>query len=148
MARKMWKDFERSLRDYFRGVRIPVSGQEKDGRDVESLCGRFDYQAKRVQSAPKKVRYWLDGIRRTAEPRNRIGLVVIKAPGEDRAESMVILQACDWLAVLDLLELGDDLAELYAKLVALNIIQPGDRVDRALVERLTITLQSEAPKHG
>lgn len=142
MARKMWKDFERTIRDYFRGIRIPVSGQEKDGRDVESKCGRFDYQVKRVQSAPKTVRYWLDGIRRTAAPRNRIGLVVIKAPGEDRAESMVILQACDWLAVLDLLELGDDLAAFYAKLVASGCIQHGERVDRALVERLTITLEA------
>lgn len=148
MARKMWKDFERAIAAYFRGIRIPVMGQEVDGRDVESKCGRFDYQAKRVLSAPKTVRAWLDGIRRTAAPRNRIGLVVIKAPGEDRAESMVVLQASDWLAVLDLLELGDDLAALYAKLVASGCIQHGERVDRALVDRLTITLHTEAHTNG
>lgn len=144
MARKMWKDFERALAAYFRGIRIPVMGQEVDGRDVESRCGRFDYQAKRVLSAPKTVRRWLDGIRMTADRRDRIGLVVIKAPGEDRAEAMVVLQASDWLAVLDLLELGDSLQPLYAKLVASGYIQHGERVDRTLVDQLTITKDGQA----
>lgn len=143
MARKMWKDYERAIRDYLRGRRIPVTGQEPDGADVVSHCGRFDYQAKRRKDLPVALKGWLDGIRRTANRRGRIGVVVMKGPGDETASSMVTLQANDWLAVLDLLDQGDALAVLYRKVADAGIVKYGERLDRALVDRLTVTLKDE-----
>lgn len=147
MSRPMWKDFERAVAAYFHAKRIPVMGQEPDGADAESHCGRFGYQCKRIKTLPGYLIGWLVGIRRTASAKGRVGLVVAKLPGDDTADALVILAAEDWRRILDLLDAADAVAPIYRQLVDQGLVEPGARVDRARLSAYITVTRSE-PSHG
>lgn len=133
MADKTWKAFERRVAARFRAIRIPVAASGyipgrrgatlRDGRDCESVDGRFDYQAKKIDAIPSLnlLIKWLDGIIGSARRRERIGVVVYARPGDLDADAIVVLRAYQWEMVLDLLERGDRLAELEAALVSRGV---------------------------
>lgn len=76
--------------------RIPVTG-ERDGADFED--GIACYQLKVRRMIPAWLWTWLHGIRATGQRKGKVGVLVLKRPGERDAESVVILSWGDWVAL-------------------------------------------------
>ena len=98
-ARSTWKGFERRVAGCLGGRRIPVTGIDRHGADVE--CEMFSIQVKLRKGQPAYLREWLDGICASAETRERIGVVVWKQPGRGRNDddALVVLRLKDWVAL-------------------------------------------------
>ena len=94
MADKSWKAFERRLAHRVGGRRVPVTGIERAGADVDA--GPFVYQAKLRRGLPSYLREWLRGITAAGERKNATGVVVWKAPREKDDDAIVILRLADW----------------------------------------------------
>lgn len=75
-------------------TRIPVTG-ERHGAD--STTAMFCFQFKVRRSIPVWMWDWLKGIRTVAERNDKIGVLVIKRPRMEDAESLVILTWKDWV---------------------------------------------------
>lgn len=93
-ARSTWKGFERRCAARLGGKRIPVTGVDRHGADVEHAI--FSYQCKLRRGMPSYLREWLTGIVGTAKVNNRIGVVIWKEPGKRDDEAVVVLRLKDW----------------------------------------------------
>ena len=92
---KAWKRFERAIAKAVGGRRIPVTGLDRAGSDVDG--GPFQFQCKLGRRMPSYLREWIDGIAATAKARDATGIVVWKQPGERVNDSVVILRLAGWL---------------------------------------------------
>ena len=93
MKRGSWKNVERRLAGDVGTTRIPVTG-ERHGADFEdALCA---YQVKCRKAIPGWLWGWLDGIRGNAEPRGKVGVLVLKKPRQQDAEGLVVLTWAAW----------------------------------------------------
>jgi hypothetical protein len=96
-----WKQFERRLAVDVGSRRIPVTG-ERHGADF--VDERFSYQAKLRKVIPTWFGEWLQGIRESAAKSNRIGVLVLKRPGELDVDSVVCVAWNDWLEIQRLID--------------------------------------------
>ena len=96
MPEKSWKAFEREIARRLGGVRIPVTGLDRDGADV--IAPAFHYQCKLRKGVPAYLTKWLAGITATAAQSGTTGVVVWRAPGTLNDDALVILKLADWVA--------------------------------------------------
>jgi len=94
-ARATWKASERRCAADLNGKRIPVTGIDRDGADVES--GLFCVQVKLRKSLPAWLWAWLDGIRGTALPKGKTGILILKKPRQRDTEGLVVLAYGDFI---------------------------------------------------
>lgn len=92
-ARNTWKAFERVIAADLGGRRIPVSGVDRHGADVETPM--FHVQAKLRKSLPAWLFDWLGGICGTT-PDGKIGILILRTPRMKNAEALVVLRYSDW----------------------------------------------------
>lgn len=95
-ARSTWKAAERRVAADLGGHRIPVTGIDRDGADVET--DMFAVQVKLRKSLPSWLWAWLGGICATAKP-GLIGVLVLKKPRQRDSEGLVVLRYADWVAL-------------------------------------------------
>ena len=96
MADKPWKKFEREVARRLGGKRIPVTGLDRAGADVDA--GAFKVQCKLRRNVPAYLTRWLDGITMTAAHTGSTGIVVWRAPNTLNSNALVILRLSDWQA--------------------------------------------------
>lgn len=93
-----WKAFERRCAKRLGLRRRPVTGIDRD--DGDAFNDMFEAQCKVRKGQPAYLRDWLAGIVATAQPRNRIGIVIWKEAGRGKGreddEALVILRLKDW----------------------------------------------------
>lgn len=94
MADKTWKAAERTVAEALGGIRIPVTGVDRDGADV--ITPLLHVQVKHRKSLPGYLRDWLSGIRKTARQADKVGIVVLHIPGTPYAESVVLMSLSDF----------------------------------------------------
>lgn len=94
MHRGTWKAFERTTATRLGGRRIPVTGLDRDGADVETPI--FSIQCKKGRNRPSYLAAWLGGIRHTAAQAGKIGLVVWSEKHEDADDAIVMLALKDF----------------------------------------------------
>lgn len=94
-ARGTWKAFERRVAADLGGRRIPVTGIDRDGADVETPV--FDVQVKLRKSLPVWLWGWLGGICQTAKGSGRIGVLVLRRPRQDDSAGLVVMRYCDFV---------------------------------------------------
>jgi hypothetical protein len=94
-ARGTWKAAERRCAADLQGRRIPVTGIDRDGADVESSL--FCVQVKLRASLPAWLWSWLDGIRGTAIPKGKIGILLLKRPRQADVDGLVVLAYGDFV---------------------------------------------------
>jgi hypothetical protein len=94
-ARATWKASERRIATALGGQRIPVTGIDRDGADI--VCERFVIQAKLRRSLPAWLWRWLGGIVATAQPKGKIGLLILRTPRMRDADALVVLRMADWV---------------------------------------------------
>jgi len=87
--RSTWKRRERDVARVLGGRRIPVTGIDRPGADVET--DRLAVQVKHGRRRPASVREWPDGICSQAALRERVGLVVWAANRDTLRTAMVTL---------------------------------------------------------
>lgn len=100
-----WKLFEREVAKILSGRRRPVTGIDR--ADGDAFTNRFEVQCKyrMTEPPPKRVLDWLDGIRKTAAARDRVGVVVWKRPFVlDPRESLVVMTLGDFARLVAELE--------------------------------------------
>jgi hypothetical protein len=97
MSDKRWKAVERAVAKDIGGRRIPVTGIDRDGTDVDA--GLFAIQVKHRKTIPKWLPRWLEGICQTAAARSQIGVLLLVPPHRPRREAIVCLT---WEAWVDL----------------------------------------------
>lgn len=93
-ARTTWKNFERRCAARLGGRRIPVTGIDRHGADVEHDV--FSYQCKLRRGQPSYLREWLAGIVGSAATSGKVGIVIWKEPGRRDDEALVVLRLKDW----------------------------------------------------
>ena len=95
---KSWKAFEPEHRQASRRAqRIPVTGLDRSGADVESQGIRSIKRNSGQQGrCPSYLRDWLRGITAAGERKNATGIVVWKAPRALDDDAVVILRLQDW----------------------------------------------------
>ena len=93
MADKGWKAAERRFACDVGSRRIPVTG-ERFGADFED--GLAAYQLK-VRRMPGWLWGWLAGIRGNAEPRGKVGVLVLKQPRQQDGDAVVVLTWRAWV---------------------------------------------------
>lgn len=94
MPDKAWKATERRMARDVGTQRIPVTG-ERDGADYED--GIACYQLKVRRAIPSWLWAWLSGIQCTGERRGKVGVLVMKRPGDRDADSVVVLSWKHWV---------------------------------------------------
>lgn len=94
MADKSWKATERRMARDVGTERIPVTG-EREGADFEDHIACYQLKVRRM--IPGWMWSWLAGIQATATRKGRIGVLVLKRPGERDEASIVILSWRDWV---------------------------------------------------
>jgi hypothetical protein len=97
MADRVWKRRERHVAAALHGRRIPVTGVDRHGADVETPL--LAIQVKHGRRRPAFLRDWLDGICGRAAVTGRVGLVVWTTHREPTAEAVVILRLKDFEAL-------------------------------------------------
>jgi hypothetical protein len=97
MADRTWKRREREVAGVLGGRRIPVTGIDRHGADVETplLC----VQVKHGRRRPAFLSEWLDGICRSGAASGRVGLVVWTDHHEPTRDAVVILRLADFEAL-------------------------------------------------
>lgn len=97
MADKTWKRRERGIAARLGGRRIPVTGIDRHGADVETplLC----VQSKHGRRRPSYLAEWLDGIRATAGDRGKTGIVVWSVARERTPDALVLMRLSDFEAL-------------------------------------------------
>ena len=73
--------------------RIPVTG-ERDGEDFQTPM--FAFQLKVRKMLPLWLWTWLSGVVGKAQETNRVGVLVLKMPGQQDTDALVILRWSDW----------------------------------------------------
>ena len=91
---KSWKAFERAVAKAVGGRRVPVTGIDRDGADVDG--GPFQYQVKLGRRKPAYLTEWLTGIVSSASRKGATGIVIWKQPGERIDDSLVVMRLRDW----------------------------------------------------
>ena len=91
MSDRGWKAYERRIAADLGGRRIPVTGLDRAGTDVEHSL--FCVQAKLRRSLPAWLFTWLAGIVATAANTDRVGILVLKVPRMRDTEALVVLVA-------------------------------------------------------
>jgi len=94
MADKAWKQFERRCCRDFGEQRIPVNG-EWHGPD--GVTAMFAFQFKLRRALPTWLFEWLNGIVAAAQRRGLVGVLVLKTPGMEDRDALVLLRWCDWV---------------------------------------------------
>jgi hypothetical protein len=94
----VWKRRERAVARLFGGRRIPVTGLDRHGADVDTP--RLLIQVKHGHRRPAFLKAWLDGICDQATHVGRVGVVVWTTAGEPTADAVVVLRAVDLKALL------------------------------------------------
>jgi hypothetical protein len=95
-ARATWKAAERRIAADLGGRRIPVTGIDRDGADVETP--KFSIQVKLRKALPAWLWEWLSGIRSTAMP-GKFGVLVLKLPRQRDDEGLVVMAYGDFVAL-------------------------------------------------
>lgn len=96
-TRSGWKSYERRCAAALGGRRIPVTGIDRHGADVETPM--FDVQIKLRKALPAWIFDWLDGICGTAQTHGKIGLLILKTPRMRDSDALVVLRMSDWIAL-------------------------------------------------
>ncbi len=96
MKRGSWKAVERRVATRLGGVRVPVTGIDRDGADV--LTPAFAVQVKCRKVLPAWLWRGMGGIVGEARKTGRTGLLVLKRPGQRDDEALVVLTMADWVA--------------------------------------------------
>jgi hypothetical protein len=103
MADKAWKNCERKIAALFGTVRIPpaVFGQRADRGDCapDAETPLLALQIKSGYSFPTYLRSWLEGINRNT-PAGKTGVVVWHPSGAKFTDSLVLLRAADFSALV------------------------------------------------
>lgn len=97
MADKAWKATERRMARDVGTERIPVTGIDRHGADFANP--RFAFQLKVRRMIPAWLSAWLCGICGSAELAGKIGVLVVKRPGERDEDAVVLMRWKDWLAL-------------------------------------------------
>jgi hypothetical protein len=97
MADRVWKRREREVAKTLKGRRIPVTGIDRHGADVETPL--LSIQVKHGRRRPAFLREWLDGICGSAKVNGKVGLVVWTDHREPTPEAVVILKLSDFEAL-------------------------------------------------
>lgn len=97
-ARGTWKGYERRIAADLGGRRIPVTGIDRAGADVE--CAMFAIQVKLRKSIPDWLFDWLGGIVASARTQQKIGILILRQPRMRDTEAVVILRYQDWLDIV------------------------------------------------
>lgn len=92
-ARGTWKRRERDVATVLGGRRIPVTGVDRHGADVEA--GMFKVQVKHGRRRPKHLREWLDGICSQATA-GQIGIVIWADNNERLTDAVVLMKMKDF----------------------------------------------------
>jgi hypothetical protein len=92
-ARGTWKRRERDVAKAIDGQRIPVTGIDRHGADVQHPL--FAVQVKHGRKRPKHLREWLAGIRSTARA-EQVGIVVWADNNERLTDAVVIMSFSDF----------------------------------------------------
>jgi hypothetical protein len=93
-ARGTWKAFERQIASDLKGRRIPVTGIDRHGADVETPM--FHAQAKLRKSLPAWLFDWLSGICGTT-PAGKIGILILRTPRMRNADALVVMRFSDFV---------------------------------------------------
>ncbi len=94
MPDKGWKKYERRVAGDLGGRRIPVTGIDRHGADVE--CAMFCVQVKLRKALPSWLWEWLGGISASAERQGKIGVLVLKKPRQQDVDALVVVRYSDW----------------------------------------------------
>src|SRR5262245_16859177 len=94
MADTAWKKAERAVGTALGGRRIPVTGIDREGEDVDTPL--FCVQVKRRLMFPAWLDAWLSGICVRAKSHGKIGLLVLVTPGQRKANAMVVMRMADF----------------------------------------------------
>lgn len=94
MADHAWKQFERRCCRDFGEQRIPVNG-EYHGPD--GVTAMFAFQFKLRRALPTWLFAWLTGIVNAGKRRGKIGVLVLKTPGMEDRDALVLLRWSDWV---------------------------------------------------
>ena len=94
MPDKSWKAFERRMARDMGTERIPVTG-ERFGADCATGLFAFQFKLRRV--IPEWLFTWLAGIVAHAEPKGKVGVLVLKKPRQKDEEAVVVLRWKDWI---------------------------------------------------
>ena len=95
-ARNTWKAFERVIAADLNGRRIPVTGIDRHGADVETPM--FHAQAKLRKSLPAWLFDWLGGICGTT-PDGKIGILILRTPRMRNADALVVMRYADFVSL-------------------------------------------------
>lgn len=98
MNRRTWKKRETAIAKRLHGRRIPVTGIDRDGADVETEL--FAIQVKHGRNRPSYLQDWLGGICQTAALKGKTGVVVWSAMREAQGEAVVVLRLQDFEGLL------------------------------------------------
>ena len=94
-ARNTWKAAERRVAADLGGSRIPVTGIDRDGADV--ITPLFHCQVKLRKCLPAWLWGWVSGIRSDAQPKGKIGLLILKLPRQRDTEGLVVMSYGDFI---------------------------------------------------
>jgi len=96
MADKAWKAVERRVAECLGGRRIPVTGVDRHGADVETPT--LAVQVKYGRNRPSYLADWLDGICGVASGKGKTGLVVWSSRRERQGDAIVLMRLRDFVA--------------------------------------------------
>jgi hypothetical protein len=106
MADRTWKAFERRMARLFGTERIPAAGvmgrAQKDASDFRTKL--FSFQAKKGYKFPAYLKAWLDGIVHVGAGESRYGVVIWSDKGARDADSLVLMRAADFAAIVTTFE--------------------------------------------
>jgi len=94
MADRGWKQFERRCCRDFGEQRIPVNGEYQGPDGMSTL---FCFQFKLRRALPTWIFAWLSGIVGAARRRGKVGVLVLKTPGMEDRDALVIVRWSDWV---------------------------------------------------
>jgi hypothetical protein len=105
-ARGTWKAEERRIADDLGGKRIPVTGIDRDGADV--VTPLFLVQSKLRATIPAWLGAWLHPIATEAHESGRIGILVLRKPRQRNADSLVVMNYADFVALHGVIKPPED----------------------------------------
>lgn len=94
-ARNTWKNAERRVAEDLGGKRIPVTGIDRHGADV--VTPMFHVQVKLRKALPGWLWGWLSGIRSDAQPKGKVGILILKKPRQRDNEGLVVMSYVDFV---------------------------------------------------
>jgi hypothetical protein len=95
-ARATWKRRERDVAKAIGGQRVPVTGLDRHGADVQHPL--FAVQVKHGRRRPQHLRDWLDGICGTARA-EQVGIVIWSDNNERLDDAVVLMKMRDFVAL-------------------------------------------------